>query len=107
MKQHFPRWPTRSPDPWANILFVTMFFFFGLLMLASSFILLLPVGIAFTAIATLRWYHSRPEGSSNPEIAAAVNQHTIAANFPDTVTFTRAYDARLVDAWHPHLPIPP
>src|SRR5580700_9238460 len=98
MKQHYPRWPTRSPDPWANILFVTVFLFFGILVLATSLILLIPVAMAFTGIALWRWYHLHPRGYSNPAIDAAVNQHTIAANFPDANTFAQAYAERLIEA---------
>jgi len=55
MKEHFPRWPTRSPDPWVNILCVTVFVFFGILALATSLILLIPIALVFAAIALWRW----------------------------------------------------
>src|ERR671939_222786 len=100
MKQHYPRWPTGSPDPIVNIISVAVFMLFGFIALFTSLILLIPIGVAFTGIALLRWYYNRPSGYSNPAIAAAVNQYTINANFPDPPTFAQAYAERLVDAWH-------
>jgi hypothetical protein len=104
MKQHYPRWPTPSPDPIVNIISVAVFLLFGLIALFTSLILLIPIAIAFTAIALLRWYHYRPSGYSNPAIAAAVNQYTIEANFPDSATFAQSYAQRLIEAWHPFIP---
>jgi hypothetical protein len=106
MRQHYPKWPTRSPDPLVNILSVAVFILFGFLALFTSLLLLLPIAIAFSAVALLRWYHSRPPGYSNPAIAAAVNQYTIGANFPNPAAFVQAYAERLVDAWQPSIPAP-
>ena len=89
MKQHFPRWPTGSPDPLVNIVATGVLVILGILTLATSFLLLIPIGIGFGVIAFLRWYHYRPPAYSNPAIAAAVEQHSLAANFPDPTSFGR------------------
>src|SRR5690242_14367266 len=104
MKQHYPRWPTRSPDPMVNIISVAVFILFGFIALFTSLILLIPIAVAFTGIALLRWYHNRPSGYSNPAIAAAVNQYTIDANYPDNATFAESYAQRLIEAWDPFIP---
>jgi hypothetical protein len=107
MKSHVPRWPTGSPDPAVNILATGVLFIFGFLAIATSFFLLIPVAIGFGVIGLLRWYHYRPPPYSNPSIAAAAEQHAIAANFPDTEAFADSYARRLIDAWHPKLPVLP
>lgn len=104
MKQHYPRWPTRSPDPIVNIISAAVFMLFGFIALFTSLILLIPIAVAFTGIALLRWYHNRPSGYSNPAIAAAVDQYTIEANFPDNDAFAESYAQRLIEAWHPFIP---
>jgi hypothetical protein len=106
MKSHLPRWPTGSPDPAVNILATGVLFIFGFLAIATSFFLLIPVAIGFGVIGLLRWYHYRPPLYSNPSIAAAAEQHAIAANFPDTEAFADSYARRLIDAWHPKLCFP-
>jgi len=104
MRQHYPGWPTRSPDPIVNIVAVAVFLLFGFIALFTSLVLLIPIAIAFTGIALLRWYHNRPPGYSNPAIATAVNQYTIGANFPDPPSFAESYAHRLTEAWHPSIP---
>ena len=66
-----------------------------------------PNGAGFGVIGLLRWYHYRPAPYSNPSIAAAAEQHAIAANFPATEAFADSYARRLIDAWHPKLPVLP
>lgn len=107
MKSHMPRWPTGSPDPVVNILATGVLVIFGFLAIATSFFLLIPVAIGFGVIGALRWYHDRPPPYSNPAIAAAAEQHAIAANFPDTEAFADSYARRLIEAWHPRLPLIP
>jgi hypothetical protein len=107
MKSHVPRWPTGSPDPAVNILTTGVLVIFGFLAFATSFFLLIPVAVGFGVIGLLRWYHYRPPPYSNPAIAAAAEQHAIAANFPDTEAFADSYARRLIDAWHPKLPVVP
>ncbi|HVC52560.1 MAG TPA: hypothetical protein VND87_11110 [Stellaceae bacterium] len=107
MKSHMPRWPTGSPDPLVNILATGALVVMAIFALATSFLLLVPIAIGFGVIGALRWYHYRPPPYSNPAIAASVEQHTIAANFPDTETFADSYAQRLVDAWHPRVPVLP
>ena len=104
MRQHYPRWPTRSADPIVNVISVAVLMLFGFIALFTSLILLIPIAAAFTGIALLRWYHNRPSGYSNPAIAAAVNQYTIEANFPDSATFAESYAQRLIEAWDPFIP---
>src|SRR5437868_6445517 len=107
MKSHVPRWPTGSPDPAVNILATGVLVIFGFLAIATSFFLLIPVAIGFGVIGLLRWYHLRPPPYSNPAIAAAAEQHVIAANFPGTEAFADSYARRLMEAWHPRLPVLP
>jgi hypothetical protein len=107
MKSHTPRWPTGSPDPVVNILTTAVLVIFGFLAFATSFLLLMPIAIGFGTIGLLRWYHLRPPPYSNPAIAAAAEQHVIAANFPATEAFADSYARRLIEAWHPRLPIFP
>ena len=82
MKSHMPRWPTGSPDPLVNILATGVLVIMTILAFATSFLLLVPIAVGFGIIGALRWYHYRPTPYSNPAIAAAVEQHAIAANFP-------------------------
>ena len=107
MKSHMPRWPTGSPDPLVNILATGVLIIFGLLAFATSFFLLIPVAIGFAVIGLVRWYHYRPPAYSNPAIAAAAEQHALAANFPEIESFAESYARRLIDAWHPRLPVFP
>ena len=107
MKSHMPRWPTGSPDPLVNILATGVLVIMAILAFATSFLLLVPIAIGFGVIGALRWYHYRPPPYSNPAIAAAIEQHTLAANFPDTEAFADSYAHRLVDAWHPRVPVIP
>src|SRR5207302_9260322 len=106
MKSHLPRWPTGSPDPLVNILAAGVLVIMTILAFATSFLLLVPIAIGFGVIGALHWYHYRPPPYSNPAIAAAVEQHAIAANFPDTQAFADSYARRLVAAWHPRLSPP-
>src|SRR5205807_7886413 len=105
MKSHMPRWPTGSPDPVVNIIATAVIVIMGILAFATSFLLLVPIAIGFAVIGALRWYHNRPPPYSNPAIAAAVEQHTISANFPDTETFAQSYARRLLDPRHPRIPV--
>ena len=107
MKSHMPRWPTGSPDPLVNILATGVLVIFGLLAIATSFLLLIPVAIGFVVIGLVRWHHYRPPAYSNPAIAEAAEQHALAANFPDIEGFAESYARRLIDAWHPRLPVFP
>jgi len=104
MKSHSPRWPTRSPDPVVNVIATGVLVILGLMVLASGFLLLVPIGIGFLVIAAIRWYHNRPPPYSNKAISAAAEQHTLAANFPDAQAFADSYVRRLIDAWHPKVP---
>ena len=102
MKQHFPRWPTNSPDPIVNIIATGVLVLLGLLTIATSFLLLIPIGIGFGVIAFLRWYHSNPQPYANVALVAeATQQHVIAANFPDADSFRDAYVRRLTESWQP------
>ena len=105
MKSHMPRWPTGSPDPVVNVLATGVLFLFGFLAIATSFFLLIPIVIAFGVIGALRWYQLRPPPYSNPAIAAAAEQHAIAANFPNANDFADSYARRLIESWHPRLPV--
>jgi hypothetical protein len=58
MKQHFPRWPTGSPDPMVNIIATGVLVLLAILTIATSFFLLIPIAIGFAVIAFLRWYQS-------------------------------------------------
>lgn len=105
MKQHFPRWPTGSPDPVVNIIATGVLVLLAVLTIATSFILLLPIAIVFGIIAFLRWYQSRPQPYTNVALVAeATQQHVIAANFPDPDAFRDSYAQRLMAAWHPRIP---
>ena len=108
MKHHFPRWPTGSPDPLINIIATGVLVLLAILTIATSFVLLIPIAIGFAVIAFLRWYQSRPQPYTNVAlVAAATQQHIIAANFPDTQSFGDSYVRRLTEAWHPRIPILP
>jgi len=107
MKSPMPRWPTGSPDPAVNILATGVLVIFGILAIATSFVLLIPIAVGFGVIGAIRWYQLRPPPYSNPSIAAAAEQHAIAANFPDTEAFADSYARRLIEAWHPQLPVVP
>ncbi len=108
MKENFPRWPTWSSDPIVNILATAILAILGLMMLATSFLLLVPIALAFGVIAFLRWYHYRqPAYADLTRIADATEQRRIAAHFPDTATFGESYARRLVEAWQPQLPVLP
>jgi hypothetical protein len=107
MKSHMPRWPTGSPDPLVNILAVGVLVIMAILAVATSFLLLVPIAIGFVVIGAMRWYYYRPPPYSNPAIAAAVEQHTLAANFPDPESFFDSYTRRLIEAWHPRVPVVP
>src|SRR5947208_14169023 len=100
MKSHMQRWPTGSPDPVVNIIATAVIVIMGILAFATSFLLLIPIAIGFAVIGALRWYHHRPPPYSNPAIAAAAEQHAVAANFPDTEAFADSYARPLVEAWH-------
>src|SRR5207302_319609 len=95
------------PDPLVNILATGVLVIMTILAFATSFLLLVPIAIGFGVIGALRWYHYRPPPYSNPAIAAAVEQHAITANFPHTQAFADSYARRLVEAWHPRLPVLP
>ena len=108
MKQHFPRWPTGSPDPVVNIIATGVLVLLAILTIATSFLLLLPIAIVFGIIAFLRWYQSKPQPYTNVALVAeATQQHVIAANFPDPDAFRDSYAQRLMAAWHPRIPILP
>ena len=108
MKQHFPRWPTGSPDPMVNIIATGVLVLLAILTIATSFLLLLPIAIVFGIIAFLRWYQSNPQPYTNVALVAeATQQHVIAANFPDVDSFRDAYVRRLTESWQPRIPILP
>jgi hypothetical protein len=107
MKSHVPHWPTRSPDPVVNVLATGVLVIMVVLAFATSFLLLVPIALGFAVIGAMRWYYYRPPPYSNQAIAAAAEQHTIAANFPEPDSFAEAYARRLLDAWHPRVPVLP
>ena len=106
MKSHMPRWPTRSRDPLVNIFATAAVLTIGIVLLPVSFLLVIPIAVLFAIFGAIRWYYYRPPPYSNPAIADAVEQHAIAANFPDSRDFAEAYAQRLIEAWHPQLPVP-
>ena len=101
MKSHAPRWPTRSPDPVVNIVATGVLVILGILALATSFLLLVPIAIGFSVIAFMRWHHNRPPPYANPALSSVVALRTIEANFPDDDTFIKSYLHRLIEAWQP------
>ena len=105
MNSHIPRWPTGSPDPLVNIIATAVLVIFAIVAFATSFLILVPVVLGFGIIGFLRWYHYRPSPYSNPAFAAAADQHALAANFPSTEDFAASYARRLIEAWHPKLPL--
>jgi len=77
MKQHFPRWPTASPDPIVNIIATGVLVLLALLTIATSFVLLVPIAIGFCVIAFLRWYQSRPQPYTNVALVAEATQQVV------------------------------
>lgn len=107
MKSHVPRWPTGSPDPLVNIIATGILVILAILAFATSFVLLVPIGIAFGVLGFIRWHHNRPPPYANPALSSAVTLRTIEANFPDRDAFIAAYAERLIEAWEPRIPVWP
>ncbi|HZK89265.1 MAG TPA: TraM recognition domain-containing protein [Stellaceae bacterium] len=107
MRNHFPRWPTGSPDPLVNIIATGILVILGFLALATSLLILVPIAIGFTVIALMRWHHNRPPSYANPALSTAVALRTIEANFPDGDAFIKFYLHRLIDAWQQRIPVWP
>jgi hypothetical protein len=107
MKSHMPRWPTGSPDPMVNIIATGILVILGILALATSFLLLVPIAICFGVIGVMRWHYNRPPPYANPALGDAVALRTIQANFPDSDTFIKSYLHRLVEAWEQRIPVWP
>jgi hypothetical protein len=102
MKSHLPRWPTGSPDPVVNIVATGVLVILGILALATSFVLLVPIAIGFLVIGLMRWYHNRPPPYDH--LTEAVARRSIEANFPEAAAFMTSYVDRLMAAWEPRLP---
>jgi hypothetical protein len=107
MKSHMPRWPTGSPDPAVNIIATGILVILGILAMATSFLLLVPIAIGFGIVGLVRWRHNRPPPYANPALSTAVALRTIEANFPHGDTFAKSYLHRLVEAWEQRLPVWP
>jgi hypothetical protein len=99
MKSHLPRWPTGSPDPAVNIIATGVLVILGILALATSLVLLVPIAISFGVIGIIRWHYNRPPPYASPALLDAVARRSIEANFPDTDTFVKSYVHRLIDGW--------